>query len=135
MILKILANWIFLIYYFLLFQTKRIKTQQTYIKNQKNQKAFIVIIINQKLRGFFVCLLCKKYYFLKNTNPKNQIILFLFCQPTDPIFFAVLPVDQKFDLASLQLNQFSQLLVFVNFQLLVIFLAIKGMLRRKLIIF
>ena len=31
--------------------------------------------------------------FLKNTNPKNQIKRFLFCRPTDPEFFAVLPVD------------------------------------------
>ena len=27
------------------------------------------------------------YYFLKNTNPKNQIILFLFCWPPNHIFF------------------------------------------------
>ena len=26
------------------------------------------------------------------------MILFLFCQPTDPIFFAALPVDQKINL-------------------------------------
>ena len=44
--LKILANWIFLIYYFLLFEKKRIKAQQIYINNQKNQEAFIVIRIN-----------------------------------------------------------------------------------------
>ena len=30
----------------------------------------------------------------------NQIILFLFCRPTGPIFFAVLPVDQKINLIS-----------------------------------
>ena len=34
----------------------------------------------------------------KNTDPKNQI--FLFCRPTDPIFFAVLPLDQKINLVS-----------------------------------
>ena len=28
------------------------------------------------------------------SDRKNEII-FLFCRPTDPIFFAVLPVDQK----------------------------------------
>ena len=33
--------------------------------------------------------------FLENTDSKNQIILFLFCQPIDPTFFAVLPADQK----------------------------------------
>ena len=30
----------------------------------------------------------------------NQIILFSFCQPTDPIFFAILPVNQKINLVS-----------------------------------
>ena len=44
---------------------------------------------------FFFCLWYAKYYFLKNADPKNQIILFLFCWPTVPIFFAALPVDQK----------------------------------------
>ena len=36
-----------------------------------------------------VFLLCcyAKYHFLKNSNPKNQIILFLFYQPTNPFFF------------------------------------------------
>ena len=33
--------------------------------------------------------------FLKNTDPKNEIILFLFCRLTDPNFFSVFPVDQK----------------------------------------
>ena len=49
---------------------------------------------------FFFCIFYAKYYFLKNTDPKNQIILFLFCQPTDPIFFAVWSVGQKIDLVS-----------------------------------
>ena len=30
----------------------------------------------------------------------NQIILFLFYRPTDHIFFAILPVDQKINLVS-----------------------------------
>ena len=46
---------------------------------------------------FLLCLLCK-YYFLKNNNPKNQIISFSFCRPTDPIFFPVMPVYQKINL-------------------------------------
>ena len=36
----------------------------------------------------------------KKTDPKNQIKTFLFCRPTDPIFLAFLPVDQKIDLVS-----------------------------------
>ena len=36
--------------------------------------------------------------FSKNTDSKNQIILFLFGRPTDPIFCAALPVDQKINL-------------------------------------
>ena len=42
--------------------------------------------------------------FKENTDPKNQIILFLFCRPTDPIFLAVLPVDQKINLVSPYFN-------------------------------
>ena len=38
--------------------------------------------------------------FLKNTDPKNQIVLFLFCRPIDLIFFAVFPVYQKNNLVS-----------------------------------
>ena len=38
--------------------------------------------------------------FLKNTDPKNQIVLFLFCQPIDLIFFVVFPVYQKNNLVS-----------------------------------
>ena len=34
----------------------------------------------------------------KNADPKNQIILFLFCRPTDPIYLLSLPVDQKMNL-------------------------------------
>ena len=52
-------------------------------------------LINEYILGgffFFVCY--AKYYFLKNIDFKNQMILFLFCRSTDPIFFAVLPVDQ-----------------------------------------
>ena len=73
---------------------KRNKTKQIYINNQ-NQETFIVIIINYKLRAFLMPF-HSKYYSLKNTDPKNWIILPLFCRPTDwPYFFAVLPVDQK----------------------------------------
>ena len=70
--------------------------------NNPNQDAFIVIITNYKLWVLLLCSLCKtaKFYFLKNTDPMNQIILFLFCRPTGPIFFAVLPVDQKINLIS-----------------------------------
>ena len=53
-------------------------------------------MINYKFRVFRHA----KYYFLKNTDPKNQIILFLFCWPTDPIVCGALPVDQKFNLVS-----------------------------------
>ena len=42
--------------------------------------------------------------FKENTDPKNQITLFLFCRPTDPIFLAVLPVDQKINLVSPYFN-------------------------------
>ena len=38
--------------------------------------------------------------FLKNIDPKNQIISFLFWRPTEPDFFAVLPVDQKINFVS-----------------------------------
>ena len=44
-----------------------------------------------------MCLICKKKIFL-NTNPKNQIIFFLFCRPPTLFFIAVLPVDQKMNL-------------------------------------
>ena len=36
----------------------------------------------------------------KNADPENQIILFLFCRPTDPIYLLSLPVDQKMNLVS-----------------------------------
>ena len=35
---------------------------------------------------------------LKNTDPKNQIMLFLFCRPIDPTFVAVFPVDETDEL-------------------------------------
>ena len=51
-------------------------------------------MINYKSRVFLLCLLCKIFFFL-NIDSKNQI-LFLFCRPTNRIFFfAALPVDQK----------------------------------------
>ena len=57
-------------------EKKHNKLIQTYINNQ-NQEAFIVIIIIVIYRYYRVCY--AKYYVLKNTDPKNQIILFLFC--------------------------------------------------------
>ena len=36
----------------------------------------------------------------KKKNPKNQIILFLFSPPIEPIFFAVFSADYKTDLVS-----------------------------------
>ena len=45
-----------------------------------------------------MCLL-SKILFLKNTDPKNQIVIFIL--PTDrTYFFKVLPVDQKINLVS-----------------------------------
>ena len=64
--------------------------------NNQNQEAFIVITISYILQVFLLCLLCKILFL--NTDPKNQMILFLFCWPPDPIFFAVLPIDQKVNL-------------------------------------
>ena len=57
-------------------EKKHNKLIQTYINNQ-NQEAFIVIIIIVIYRYYCVCY--AKYYVLKNTDAKNQIILFLFC--------------------------------------------------------
>ena len=45
--------------------------------NNQNQEAFIVITISYILQVFLLCLL-RKILFL-NTDPKNQMILFLFC--------------------------------------------------------
>ena len=99
---KILQNFdqlAFLIYYFLLFEYQtKINSHDPYFI-----VLFFVIVTNKKtvlkeLRVFL--LVCyAKYYFLKNTDPKNQI-LFLFCRPTDPSFFDVLPVYQKINLVS-----------------------------------
>ena len=50
------------------------------------------------MQSFFFCVCYAKYYFWKSTDPKNQIILFLFCWPTKS--FAVLPVDKKINLVS-----------------------------------
>ena len=61
MIAQNFGQLVFFKIYFLL-----LKKEQTYINNQ-NQEAFIVIIINYKLRVY-------------------QLILFLFIRPTDPIF-------------------------------------------------
>ena len=61
MIAQNFGQLVFFKIYFLLFEK-----EQTYINNQ-NQEAFIVIIINYKLRVY-------------------QLILFLFLRPTDPIF-------------------------------------------------
>ena len=61
MIAQNFGQLVFFKIYFLLFEK-----EQTYINNQ-NQEAFIVIIINYKLRVY-------------------QLILFLFIRPTDSIF-------------------------------------------------
>ena len=48
----------------------------------------------------------KNIIFQKNTDHQNQIILFLFCRPTDPtFFFAALPLDQKITCFRLMLEQ------------------------------
>ena len=54
--------------------------------------------------GVFFCTCYTKYYFYKNIDPKNQVILFSLRQTTNPIFFAVLPVDQKINLVSTEKN-------------------------------
>ena len=45
--------------------------------------------------GFFFCISYAKYSFKKNTDPNNQIILFLFCRTTDLIFCASCPWTKK----------------------------------------
>ena len=52
--------------------------------NKKNEKVFIATIKSYTFSDFF-CIWYAKYCFLKNTDPKNQI-LFLFCGPIEPIF-------------------------------------------------
>ena len=54
--------------------------------------------------GVFFCTCYTKYCFYKNIDPKNQVILFSLRQTTNPIFFAVLPVDQKINLVSTEKN-------------------------------
>ena len=39
--------------------------------------------------AFFFCVCYVKLHFLRNADPRNQIKLFLLCQPIDPTFFAV----------------------------------------------
>ena len=58
-----MVNWVFLIYYFLLFEEKR-KNHNKHINNQ-NQEAFIVVIINYTFSVFLLCLLCKIIFFKK----------------------------------------------------------------------
>ena len=84
---KILTNWIFLIYYCFLKKEKkrRNKTWQNYINNQ-NEEAFIVIIINYKLRVFLLYFL-RKTLFLKKYRPFESNIFIL---PTDRPFFFLL---------------------------------------------
>ena len=60
-----------------------------------NYKLINEIILDR----FFFCVCYAKYYFRKNTDPKNQII-FLFYRPTDPLFFFFFALDQKLDLVS-----------------------------------
>ena len=64
--------------------------EQIYINNE-NEEVLIVIITNYKLSVFLLCLLCEILVF-KNTDPRNHIILFLFCRHTDPVYFAALRV-------------------------------------------
>ena len=54
----------------------------------------------QLLQGFSSVFAKPNNIFLKNIDPKNQIISFLFWRPTEPDFFAVLPVDQKINFVS-----------------------------------
>ena len=61
--------------------------------NNKNEEVFITTIKSYTFSNFF-CIWYAKHCFLKNTDPQNQI-LFLFCGPIEPIFYAVLPIDQK----------------------------------------
>ena len=61
--------------------------------NNKNEEVFITTIKSYTFSDFF-CIWYAKHCFLKNTDPQNQI-LFLFCGPIEPIFYAVLPIDQK----------------------------------------
>ena len=63
----------------------------------KKHLSLIWYIINCEI---FFCICYAKYCFLKNTDPKNQIILFSFCRPTDLLYIAVLPVDQNTNLVS-----------------------------------
>ena len=50
--------------------------------------------MSYKLQIFFR--VCYAKYFFKNTVPKNEKILFLLCQPTDPnIFLLPCPLTKK----------------------------------------
>ena len=81
---KILANWLFwdlLLSAF--FKKKKEMKQNTYTNNQ-NQEAFIVLIINYKLRVFLLCLLCK-ILCLKKYRPEESSNIFIL--PTDRSYF------------------------------------------------
>ena len=73
---------------------KRNKTLETYINNQ-NQESNYLYYNKSKIASFFSM---QNIIFKKNTDPGNQIIIFLFSRPT--LFFAVLSVDQKINLVS-----------------------------------
>ena len=53
-----------------------------------------MVLIKLYISRFCSVFAMQSINFLKNTNPKNEI-LFLFCRPIYPIFFAVLPADEK----------------------------------------
>ena len=84
--------------------------QQTYINNQ-NQEAFILVIINCKLPGAFLYLLCKILFFKKYRPCELKNISFIL--PTDDLtFFAVLPVNQK--TPEVDLRQLLQIYLLIN---------------------
>ena len=84
-----------------MWRKKKNITSQNYINNQ-NGEAFIVNMINCKLKGFLLCFL-RKTLFLKKYRPLESNIFIL---PTERpfffffFFFAVLPVDQRINLVS-----------------------------------
>ena len=81
----------FKIIIFCFFLIKEIE-QQTYINNQ-NQEAFIVIIINYKLRVFPLCLVCKILLSKKYRSSESNNIIFIL--PTDTIVFCCLACGLK----------------------------------------
>ena len=52
----------------------------------------------------------------KNANPRNQIILLLFCPLANSIIFTILPVDQKINLVSPHAEQNQKSLIKIRFK-------------------